>query len=63
MEAKKERLPKTKSFLKNIGSALEAYAERVAEERERNESIEEAVKELMELYTGTNMTVKFADED
>lgn len=59
----KSRLPKTKKFLSQVGNAIEAYAERVAEERERNEEIEGAVKELMELYTGTNMTVKFEDED
>lgn len=59
----KDRLPKTKKFLKSVGSAIEAYADRVAEERERNDDIEAAVKELMELYTGTNMTVTFDDED
>lgn len=53
----KERLPRTKKFLSGVADVIEAAAEAKAKEDAKNAEIEEAVKLLMESYTGDNLVV------
>lgn len=46
-----------KTALSRLGSAINAYAEVLQQERERNEEIEEMVLELMENYTGDRLVL------
>lgn len=53
----KERLPRTKKFLGGVLDVIEAAADAKAKEDEKNAEIEEAIKLLMESYTGNNLVV------
>lgn len=53
----KERLPRTKKFLGGVLDVIEAAADAKAKEDEKNAEIEEAIKLLMENYTGNNLVV------